>query len=167
MDAEIIAVGISLLALAITVWLAFKQLSSERAAHHLGIVSDLLDDFRSSQFHDDHRFLAEELPRTYSPELGVAGLPEEVRERFYRVLYFYQKVALLTALGILSDRRFVQLLHQRMAWVWSGVKPHVEIERTRDLNGERLLRGVQDLVESSEGLPVDPLERDLFRRLRR
>ncbi|HEV2372690.1 MAG TPA: hypothetical protein VGS19_11015 [Streptosporangiaceae bacterium] len=119
---NLVAVVLSVLALAISTYLALHQNQIQRRANYLSACTGMFAGFRSAAFHDHYLFVTETLPSAYDPQLGISGLPEEARIAVYDMAYFFQNLAQLRLLRILDEEIFAQL-HIRIIRVWDAIAP--------------------------------------------
>jgi hypothetical protein len=159
-----LSVVISLVALCLSTWIALTQHKSQRHANYLPAVSDLLDVFRSIDFHQDYNYLTRSLAASYSPDAGVSGLPDDAQRAFFNVAYLFQKYAILADLGILDRRQVTGILQRRMTETWTAIAPYVEAERRNAGAGREFLRFFESFAQRLEDVPPGALEKLLSRK---
>jgi hypothetical protein len=81
-----ITLVLSIVALAVSGFLAFRQNMLQKLTNNAPALVDLLSQFRSSAVHEGFEFVCTELDR-YEPEKGLSGLPPDVRYKVYDVCY--------------------------------------------------------------------------------
>ncbi|MFI0964180.1 hypothetical protein ACH4S8_22615 [Streptomyces sp. NPDC021080] len=159
---NLVATGLSAVALFVTLCSAVSQAGLQRRSNQLPAYVDLLADFRSVEFHDRYWFVSRRLPVEYDPALGLSGLPEDVRRQVYDIVYYYQNIAVLRLVDIVDDE-MTALLRSRVVSVWEAVAPFVLREREiMGAEGRQLLRGLEDLAHDAQRMPhalVDRLMR--------
>ncbi|NUO43281.1 MAG: hypothetical protein HOV82_14730, partial [Streptomyces sp.] len=111
-----------------------RQTRTAKHANHISVMVDLLAEFRSVEFHDQHDYVTQRLGAENDPAGGVRGLPAEPRAAFYSVVYYYQSFANLAVFGLLDETLLATVLRTRIVSVWQAVRPFVE--RERELRGE-------------------------------
>ncbi|MGI5405119.1 DUF4760 domain-containing protein [Streptomyces sp. CA-135486] len=111
-----------------------RQARTAQHANHISVMVDLLQEFRSAEFHEQHDYVCTRLGAEHDPEAGVRGLPGEAKTAFYSVVYYYQSFANLAVFGLLDETLMVTVLRTRIVSVWQAVRPFVE--RERELRGE-------------------------------
>ncbi|HEY5832702.1 DUF4760 domain-containing protein [Streptomyces sp.] len=150
---NLVATGLSVVALIVTMYSATQQAVLLRRSNQLPAYVDLLADFRSVEFHDRYWFVTQRLSVEYDPVMGLSGLPDEVRREVYDVVYYYQNIAVLRLADIVDDE-MVALLRIRVIKVWEAVAPFVERERAvMGTNGQYLLRSLEDFAHDARHMP--------------
>jgi hypothetical protein len=130
---NVIAIVLSVLALASSTLLAFQQALSMKRANFLPVYVSLLSDMRSVAFHDRYYYLCERLGQEHDPQLGISGLPDDARQAIYDIAYFFQELITFRKLNIL-DGHVLDTMYGRIVRVWNGIAPFVE--RERELKGD-------------------------------
>lgn len=125
---NIVAIGLSVLALSSSTYFAFQQVSSLKRANYLPAYLELLEDFRSPTFHQHHRYVIQRLRAEHDPDLGISGLPAEAQEAVYDVAFFLHNFVILKRLGIIDDR-YLMTLNDRAVRTWEAIGPFVRRER--------------------------------------
>ncbi|MFE6828506.1 hypothetical protein [Streptomyces sp. NPDC057690] len=125
---NIVAIGLSVLALLSSTYFAFQQVSSMKRANYLPAYLALLDNFRSAKFHQHHRYVIERLGADHDPSLGISGLPAEAQEAVYDVGFFLHNFVVLMRLGIIDDS-YLRTLNNRVVRTWEAIGPFVRRER--------------------------------------
>ncbi|WP_142212080.1 hypothetical protein [Streptomyces sp. SLBN-118] len=126
--------GIAVVAVVTSIVFSARQARIARHANHISVMVDLLQEFRSAEFHEQHDYVCTRLGAEHDPEAGVRGLPGEAKTAFYSVVYYYQSFANLAVFGLLDETLMVTVLRTRIVSVWQAVRPFVE--RERELRGE-------------------------------
>ena len=154
------AVVLSAIAVVVSTRTAFAQIQIDRNSNHLIIINEILNEFRSGRFHEDHE-VVRRLPEQFDPTLGLSGLPDDVLRVVYNVLYFYQKVGILVALRIFDQDQMISLLRGRMLAVWASAQPFVQAEREiGNMSGKELLRVLEEFAEFAKSSTGPPLTRE-------
>ncbi|WP_329337992.1 hypothetical protein OG866_25030 [Streptomyces sp. NBC_00663] len=131
---NIVTTGIAVVAVVTSVVFSARQARIAKHANHISVMIDLLAEFRSVEFHDQHDYVTQRLGAENDPAAGVRGLPAEPRAAFYSVVYYYQSFANLAVFGLLDETLLATVLRTRIVSVWQAVRPFVE--RERELRGE-------------------------------
>ena len=126
--------GIAVVAVVTSIVFSARQARIAQHANHISVMVDLLQEFRSAEFHEQHDYVCTRLGAEHDPEAGVRGLPGEAKTAFYSVVYYYQSFANLAVFGLLDETLMVTVLRTRIVSVWQAVRPFVE--RERELRGE-------------------------------
>jgi hypothetical protein len=119
---------LSIVALAVSGFLASRQNMLQKLTNNAPALVDLLSQFRSSAVHEGFEFVCTELAE-YEPEKGLSGLPPGVRYRVYDVCYFLQQFACMMIFDLIAEKEFTALLRARTVAVWKAVEPFIEAER--------------------------------------
>ncbi|MGW5446138.1 DUF4760 domain-containing protein [Streptomyces asiaticus] len=156
---NLVASGLSVVALLVTLYSAVSQAGLQRRSNQLPAYVDLLADFRSVEFHDRYWFVTQRLLAEHDPALGLSGLPDDARRQVYDIVYYYQNIAVLRLADIVDDE-MVALLRIRVIKVWDAVAPFVFREREiMGTGGRYLLRGLEDFAHDARRMPHDIIDR--------
>ncbi|MFF3207482.1 hypothetical protein [Streptomyces sp. NPDC002962] len=150
---NVLPVVIAVTAIAIPTWLGMRQTRISRHANNIQPMIDLLAEFRSAAFHDQHDYVCSRLPQEHAPDGGVRGLPHDAKAAFCNVVYYYQTLANLTVFRIVDEEVFLPLLRHRILGVWEAARPYVE--RERELRGRdgSYLSALEELACRTAELP--------------
>ncbi|MFD9436363.1 hypothetical protein [Streptomyces sp. NPDC060002] len=150
---NVLPVVIAVVAVAVSTWLGMRQTRISRQANNIQAMIDLLAEFRSASFHDQHDYVCARLRQEHAPDGGVRGLPHDAKEAFCNVVYYYQSLANLTVFRIVDEEVFLPLLRYRIVSVWQAARPYVE--RERELRGRdgSYLTAFEELAGRTAGLP--------------
>ncbi|MGP3949971.1 hypothetical protein [Streptomyces sp. 7N604] len=163
---NIVAIVLSVLALASSSYLAFRQAVLMKQSNHLPAYLWLFNEFRSVEFQDRYRYVCEQLQREHDPQLGVSGLPEDARRAVYDIGYFFQQCISLRRLNIVDDE-VIMTMSMRTVRVWRAIAPFVE--REREINSEqgpKLLSILEDFADDARRHPEE-FRRSILHRRRR
>ncbi|MFK4227619.1 hypothetical protein [Streptomyces sp. NPDC019890] len=164
MDLNALAIILSVVALASSTYLAFYQTVLMRRANYLPVYVDLLTAFRSSEFHEQYRFVTEILPVEHDAQLGFSGLPDDAKKAAYNIAYYYQNFAVLRLIGII-DEEVIALLHLRIVKVWQSLEPFVRREREiMGTTGIPFMRVLEDFAADAEEFAIGSVVTLLQRR---
>jgi hypothetical protein len=145
MSTSIVAIALSVVALAISTWLALRQGLLSKRANHMPAYLHLLSEFRSREFNDHYLYVCEKLTREHGAELGISGLPENAREAIYDIAYYYQTFAILVLTRIVDEDIILAFLHWRIVRVWDAIAPYVAREREiSKASGAQVLRLLEE-----------------------
>jgi hypothetical protein len=161
---SLLAFTVSLLALAIGSFIGLRQARLAQSANRIAVLISQMNDFRLRKFNEDHIYLVKHLPKEHNSQLGISGLPEEVRNSFYNVVYFYQILAVLVILRALNKREILTLYQRRVVELWDAVEPFVKQERkiNKDEDGD-LLRNVEAFALAARHFRPSALRRRIDR----
>lgn len=168
MDVNLIAVVLSVLALASSVYLAAQQSALQRKANYLPAYIEMLGQFRSMEFNDHYRFVTQDLAGIHDPQLGLCRLPDDARAAVYDTAYYFQNFVALYLLGIIDDQ-IIATMHVRIVAIWNAVAPYVHREReTNPTTGPHLLLVLEVFATAPNDLSARPFHSLLgHRRTRR
>jgi hypothetical protein len=153
------AVVVSISAAVVSTWLARHQFRAQRYSNYVDPLIDLLNEFRSLEFHRDYAYVCQELPKQ-SSEHGISGLAEEAQRRIYNIGYLFQLYAILAQLDIVDHRFVGALLRRRYVEVWAALRPFVERERElQRLPPESILNWLEVFATTVSRLPADEVAR--------
>jgi hypothetical protein len=126
--------SIAVVAVVTSIVFSARQARIAKHANHISVMIDLLAEFRSAEFHEQHDYVTMRLGSEHDPAAGVRGLSGEAKAAFYSVVYYYQSFANLAVFGLLDETLLATVLRTRIVSVWQAVRPFVE--RERELRGE-------------------------------
>lgn len=138
---NIAALFASLLALAISSFLALRQSRLMRDANQLPVVIDLFRELRADTFITREQEIWHSLPGEQDPSKGFGGIPTPLRTYAYDICLYYQTVAYLVNFKMLDNELAYTALHYRILRTWSSVEPFVR--------GERAIRGGENTFLNS------------------
>lgn len=138
---SVIALVVSALAIAVSTALGVRQQKISRHSNYVPVMSNLMAEFRSPNFHENHS-LVMALRAPDQPVSGFSDLPPDARAAFVDVVYFYQMVAMQISMGVLDEKTMLAQLHSRIISVWEVVEPYVQAERENNPYGNKNLLSV-------------------------
>ncbi|MFD5568935.1 MULTISPECIES: DUF4760 domain-containing protein [Streptomyces] len=157
---------VSVAALLASLWFGARQVRAARHANYLPALMDLLAEFRTVRLHEQYQYVCTRLTQEHDPEVGLRGLPYEVRETVYNVAYFFQTLASLYAMGIIDESIATLMVRRRSATVWAALRPFVERERRfpdTDPNLLSLLEAYAEISADFDDRPAGDLIRAQYR----
>lgn len=131
---NVVTTAIAVVAVVTSIVFSARQARTAKHANHISVLIDLLREFRSAEFHEQHDYVCTRLAAEHDPANGVRGLPAEAKTAFCSVVYYYQSFANLAVFGLLDQTLLVTVLRTRIVSVWTAVRPFVQ--RERELRGE-------------------------------
>ncbi|MER7897019.1 hypothetical protein ABTX62_13100 [Streptomyces sp. NPDC096046] len=166
---NVVTTAIAVVAVVTSIVFSARQARTAKHANHISVLIDLLREFRSAEFHEQHDYVCTRLGTEHDPENGVRGLPAEARTAFCSVVYYYQSFANLAVFGLLDQTLLVTVLRTRIVSVWKAVRPFVE--RERELRGEgssgTYLSTFEELARLAADLPPEHVRDQLAEARRR
>ena len=116
---NIAALCASILALAVSSFLALRQSRLMRHANQLPVVIDLFRELRADTFITREQKIWSTLPGDQDPSKGFGGIPTPLRTYVYDVCLFYQTVAYLIKFKMIDEGLAYTALHYRILRTWS------------------------------------------------
>lgn len=153
---NVAAITASLLALAVSSFLALRQSRLMRHANQVPVVIDLFRELRADTFITREQQIWSSLPGDMDPSGGFAGIPEPLRTYVYDICLFYQTVAYLFIFKMIDDKLVYTAFHYRILRTWSSVAPFVR--------GERAIRGGENTFLNSFEEVADAIGRQQVKR---
>ncbi|MFI7194038.1 DUF4760 domain-containing protein [Nocardia nova] len=130
------ALVISIGSIVVSTAMAVRQQRLSRNANHIPTMSNLMAEFRSPPFHDAHRTVMAQ-PKQQAAEIGFSDLPDDQRDAFVNVVYFYQMIATQIAMGVLNEEVMLAQIRSRIVAVWDAVELYVQAERLNNPYGDK------------------------------
>jgi hypothetical protein len=125
---NIMALVISLAALAVSSLFAIRQIGAARNANQLPIMNDIFGEIRSAQFRRQEEILWDKLP-TLGHDVAYSQLPDDLREAADNVYLTYLMLAYVVSLRIVDRKLAILPVHYRVVRTWDVVSPFVVQER--------------------------------------
>ncbi|MEU1708403.1 hypothetical protein ABZ478_24025 [Streptomyces sp. NPDC005706] len=127
---EIAALVVSLVALAVTGAVSFRQLRLTEHANTLPVLVDLFREHRSVRLAQARQVVHEQLS-AYDLSAGLAGLPEDDRHLVRELAWFYDNLGALVAHGVVDIEPVSGYLGGSVISVWESLQPLVQAERAK------------------------------------
>ena len=160
---NVAAIVISLLALAVSSYLARRQSLAARQANQIPVFIDLFKEARTPDFRNQERSLWEDL-KNHDSAKGFSGLPKELRADAEIVCFYYSTVAYCISIGVVEHDMAIIPIHYRLLKTWSAVHPFVIAERKIRGDGGSFLAVLEDFVSEAELTDIHSLEKAVSRR---
>jgi len=125
---NIVALVISLAALAVSSFFAIRQIGTARSANQLPVMNDILGEIRSPQFRHQEELLWGQLP-ALGHDVAYSRLSHNLREAADNVCLTYLMLAYVVSLGIVDPKLAILPVHYRVVRTWDVVSPFVVQER--------------------------------------
>ncbi|KOT99271.1 hypothetical protein ADK70_04510 [Streptomyces rimosus subsp. pseudoverticillatus] len=158
---NVLPITIALLAVTITTRISVTQRRISQHSNNIQAMINLLDEFRSVAFHDQHTYVCDRIPKEHDPSGGVRGLSDEARAAFCNVVYYYQSFGTLTFFKVVDESVFLPLLRHRIIEVWKAVQPFVEQERALRCH-PTYLQSFEEIARRATELPSTYLQRRIL-----
>ena len=139
---------ISIAALIVAILSAWYALRGARIGNALPGALEFLGQHRD--FAPDRRFIAQELTSTADVQLGIAELPEEIRERVVRVSHYLDHLGVLVERDLVDAKLVAGFMGGSIIWLWKVLGPYIEVERER--RGEEYQMYFEDLAVRMQGI---------------
>jgi hypothetical protein len=148
----VLALVVSLVALAISSIISWRQLRSMKSANHLPVAIELLTrDYGKPEFQRQERTMMEQLP-SIVPAIPISALPEALYIDTLQVINFYDSMGILVAFGSVDENLVLATINYRIRRIWQTLEPFVRAER--ELRQGPFLDFLEDLAARANA--VDP-----------
>lgn len=124
----VLALVISIIALAVSGILAYRQVALMSRANQLPLMIDLIRELRSPDFLERERFVNEELVHL-NPHLGYSNLPPFAADNLQHVKSLFNSIGSLVAFRVIDERAAISIFGYRASRAWRSMAPFVESER--------------------------------------
>ncbi|MGA5503665.1 DUF4760 domain-containing protein [Streptomyces umbrinus] len=127
---ETAALVVSLVALAVSGSVSFRQLRLTKHANTLSVLVDLFREHRSVRLAQAPQVVHERLPAC-DLSAGLAGLSENDRDLVRELAWFYDNLGALVTHGVVDIEPVSGYLGGPVISVWEGMQPLVQAERAK------------------------------------
>lgn len=122
------SVAIAFIAVAVATWQVRSSARSAERTHTLPVVSEVWQQFRSSEFRASVNYLILTIPASHGDH-GFSSLPKEWREKAYGVCYFFDYLGALVQFDIIREDLVISLWGTVVIQAWQAVEPFIILER--------------------------------------
>jgi hypothetical protein len=134
MDASLVinmvALVLSLLAIATSAVLALRQSKLMQHANLSLILTNLFEQFRAAEFKLHMAYLEEELWKAQPPTMSrLRNLPQEARTHATTVAGFFNAVGVLVAHHVIDEELVVSYMGRSVRLAWGRLEPYIRNER--------------------------------------
>jgi hypothetical protein len=105
-----------------------RQTRLMNSANILPVLVDFFREFRSSEFRHNQQVLYQRLPEC-SPDVGLYGLPDDVRRPTIATLHYYDNLGAMVAYKLVAPGIVLGILGESIDRFWSLVEPFLRTER--------------------------------------
>jgi hypothetical protein len=133
---SLIAVLLSIIALLLTARQHRIARSTSRDSHTRTLLLSLSAEYRTDAFQQSEYFVLRHLADEFSSDVGLSGLPPEVRTHVCRVGHHYGDYGLLVMLPTADRAQILSYVHGRVQVAWKVLQPYAEAERTLSCDTE-------------------------------
>lgn len=159
MTINLVALIFSVLAIAVSGWMALRQTRIMRQANQLPIIVELFQEFRGQSIQDSERFILLELRRQHDPNLGYTNLPEPAKAHVHNINTFFISIGVLIAYGVIDAEIMITIIGYRAQQIWSVLEPFVR--REREIRGSSYGDYFEDFVSRCCRTPPETLMEQL------
>ena len=135
MDAKtvitVVTIAISLASLAVSGWLAIRQLRTAVDGYALPVVLGVFSQFRTQEFFDAQQFVFDDLNRDFDERTAYTDLPLAAQAQIRMVAGLYDDLAKLVAHGIVREELVIGSNGVQARRIWEAVEPFVLAERRK------------------------------------
>lgn len=125
----IVALAISLLALAVSTLLTIRQIRLASGSNHLPVVLNAFRESRLPGWFTAQEYILEKLTGEFSPSRGWRGLPEDIRSLININGIFYDDIGKLVAHGVIGEDFVIGSYGTTVVELWDKLAPYVYEER--------------------------------------
>jgi hypothetical protein len=155
---NILALTLSLAALAISAALALRQLKTMQQSNLLPVVADFFQEFERRGLLQSLDYVIKEISPKYSPSLGYSGVPERARDSMTSLSNFYEYLGALVAHRVIDEGIAISVLGTQSDRAWRLLEPF--ILREGELRGaSRFQPYFEDFVWRVRKTPPPVVER--------
>jgi hypothetical protein len=123
---------LSLVVAALASIVAIRQTEVSKEGHLVPALVPLLDEFRSVEFRNKHRYVLERLQQDYDPhKTGFSGLPDEVKDQVIPISHYFDNVGIFIAFGWIDDDLVLSYMGNAINSTWTTLAPYILEERRR------------------------------------
>jgi hypothetical protein len=126
--ANLIALLLSITALAVSVVFARRQANISHGSNFLNLLSSSFANLRSPEFISSQQYVARNMDQ-HDPSLGYSGLPEEVRIKILTVSHFYNDLGRLIVHKGIDESIALSSFGEGLFNSWTILQPFIESER--------------------------------------
>lgn len=135
----------SFMALGLSTWIAFRQARIMRHSYEVPLLVETFKEYRSPAYQRYEHYVVNELATEHSPELGLAGLPEEARVAATSLVTFFNIIGSFLVFNMIDESHVVPLFAYRANQAWNALEPY--ILRERQIRGDGVFASYfEDLV---------------------
>jgi hypothetical protein len=145
---------ISLVALAISAYLAHRQASAAHGANAIPVIFNSFREWRQPDFIQTQKYILASLGGDHDASMGLSGIPEPLQSQIDKVAIFYDDLGKLVAYRALDWEIVIGTFGVTTVRVWDALKPF--IYRERELRGTQHMALFEDLAcRAKVNPPVD------------
>ena len=143
---DIAALAVSLLALAVSVFTALRQMTIMRDSNQLPVLVELFQEFRSTDWQRAEAYVLGRLRAEHDPEVGFSTLPDEARLSVGKVIGYFSGMGYLIQREMADEGLVIPLVGYRASKAWDALEPYIRREREIRGPGDRYACMYEDLV---------------------
>ncbi|MET9888847.1 hypothetical protein ABZZ47_01290 [Streptomyces sp. NPDC006465] len=151
---NLVSLLISLIALAISAYLAHRQASAAHGANLIPVIFNSFREWRQPDFVQTQKYILASLSIDHDAEMGLSGIPEPLQSQIDKVAIFYDDLGKLVAYRALDWKIVVGTFGVTTVKVWAELRPF--IYREREIRGTRHMACFEDLAcRAKDNPPVE------------
>ncbi|WP_406373554.1 DUF4760 domain-containing protein [Streptomyces sp. NBC_00647] len=129
MALNVVTLLVSVLALVISAWLAWGQLTSSRKSTILAMIMDGFKDTRGDDYLEAVEYVLYQLAIDHPQPVPYLQLPGEAKKHVQRAGLFYNDLGKLVAHGIVDESLIIGAYGKSLLRAWTVLAPFVYLER--------------------------------------
>lgn len=127
---NVVTVILAAAAVLVSVYSILRQSRLARTSKDLDFaVHTLIEYIREKDFQNDQHYVMNHLACTHDPALGIDSLPKGAREAAWHVVFMYETVGMVLALGMVDRRIILSMFNYRIRQTWEVLAPYIRAER--------------------------------------
>jgi len=132
---DILSLVISIIALATSLFVAYKQIMLAKHSNSFPVTIDMFREFRSLEFKQHLYYVLFKFPSINQPDKGIHGLPEETRNHVLEVCHFFDNLGVMVANKAVDEKLIISFLGGTALKTWEIIYPYIMAERAGRENG--------------------------------
>lgn len=161
---NIAASAISLVALAVSIWLTRRQIHLASSGNHLPVVLDAFQHTRSTAWLEAEKYVLTKLTDDHAADCGYRDMPALARRHAGTIGLFYDDLGKLVAHGVIHQNLVIGSYGTNIVRLWDTLAPFVCAER--QAHGSHFWIYFEDLAARTAATPPDRVYTDLRLRSR-
>ena len=127
---ELLSIIVSIIALLLSILVAIKQSHDAKSSDSVSAVLELFAEFRKPELVEARQTVIHKLSvDNYCPEVGLYGLPDEVKHSALSVSHFFDHVGVLVAHNLVNREAIIGWIGDSAIYCWDSLFPYIVAER--------------------------------------
>ncbi|MFH0521819.1 hypothetical protein ACHBTE_32155 [Streptomyces sp. M41] len=126
---NVVSLTVSILALAISGFFAFRQLHSAQSANVLAMILNGFSETRDPAYSEAIEYVLYHLPADYPQPISYLHLAEPHKSHVRRVGFFYDDLGKLVAHGVVDEKLIIGAYGRSLLRAWTILAPFIYFER--------------------------------------